>query len=44
MISYQYDSYRKDDAMQAYEQEADSLQDTEQARYSSGHSMSYDKK
>ena len=25
MISYRYDSYRKDVSMQAYEQEADSL-------------------
>ena len=44
MISYRYDSYKKNVSMQAYEQEADSLQDTGRARYSSGHSLSYDKK
>jgi DNA-directed RNA polymerase subunit N (RpoN/RPB10) len=42
MISYRYDSYRKDVSIQAYEQEADSLEDTGLARYSSGHSLSYD--
>ena len=44
MISYRYDSYGKDVSIKAYEQEADSLKDTELARYSSGHGLSYDEK